>query len=78
MTPYERMIKCMRRQGAYENKKGLQYAEAVSAGQIRVGDAILDKDFFSVAAHVGDITKGDILICCQMEEDMYIVLGKVV
>lgn len=78
MTPYERIIKCMRKEGAYKNKKGLQYAEAVSDSQIRVGDTILDKDFFEVAAHVGGISKSDILICCQMEEDMYIVLGKVV
>lgn len=78
MTPYEKIVKRMRIEGMRNNEKGMQYAEAVSSSVIKVGDTRMDKDFFTVAEHVGKIKKGDILICCKMEEDMYVVLGKVV
>lgn len=78
MTPYEKIVKRMRIEGMHNNEKGLQYAEAVSSKVIKVGDTRMDADFFTVAEHVGAIAKGDILICCKMEEDMYVVLGKVV
>ena len=77
MTPYEKIIKRMRTEASHNNKKGMQYAEALSDEEIKVGDARLDKDFYTVAKHVGKISKGDILVCCLMEEDLYVVLGKV-
>lgn len=77
MTPYEKIVKRMRIEGKHNNEKGLQYAEAVSSSAIKVGDTRMDSDFFTVAKHVGTIDKGDILVCCKMEEDLYVVLGKV-
>ena len=77
-TAYEKIISRMRMEVSHGNKKGLQYAEALSTSEIRVGDTRMSKDFFEVCQHVGGISKGDILICCLMDEDTYVILGKVV
>ena len=76
MTPYERMVKCMRAQN--NTPKGGCYAEALSEKEIRIADTRLDDDFFKVAEHVGKIKSGDILVCCAICDDEYVVMGKVV
>lgn len=78
MTGYEKIIKRMRQEGSRNNSKGLRYGEAISKEKIQIDDLILDSDFFLKCEHVGDLKSGDVLACCKIDDDTFIILGKVV
>ena len=77
MTPYEKIIKRMRKEGSHNDGTGLVYGYAISEEEIEIGDLKLDSDFFLKCEHVGKLKSGDTLICSRLDEDTYIILGKV-
>ena len=67
----------MRKEGSHNDGTVLVYGSAISEEEIEIGDLKLDSDFFLKCEHVGKLKSGDTLICSRLDEDTYIILGKV-
>ena len=78
MNGYEKLILQMRNEGKGNEDTLMQLGEVLSKGRIQVGELKLDTDDYRMLESVGELQKGDIVLLCQVSEEEFIVIGKVI
>lgn len=76
MNAAENIIQLMREQGRRE-EKGLQLAEMKNEKKCLVGSLLLDPEDYLRASHL-DLQAGDMVVVYRLNEQIYIILEKVV
>ncbi len=77
MNPYEKIIKTMREQGKKNSPEGIILAKMESAQSCIFGNDALQKEDLYIADGLS-LKKGDTVAMCQVSEERFLILAKVV
>lgn len=77
MTAAEKIIRIMRKQGAYYNSKGIRIAEVVKSGNVKIGELTIEPEDYVCNADI-KIKEGDEVAIYKISEELYLILCKVV
>lgn len=78
MNSYEKLVNLMRKEASNQIPNTIKKAEMTSTDTCIVGELKLDRDDLIFLEHVKDLSEGDTVIVYRLDDDFYVVLGKVV